>query len=178
MIQIVDETVNRFDRTHQELVESLAATAAVAIENARLYEETNTLRLFNENIVNSIEEGILILDAQHRISFINPKGLQILGYDHDELISQNILALIHPDYTHKVSSELTQSSRNSSTKYETVINTKDGETVPIIFSARALFEGNNFLGILAVFIDISRRKKKPTNCCANSPEPSSKPPIT
>ncbi|HRV96709.1 MAG TPA: PAS domain S-box protein, partial [Anaerolineae bacterium] len=159
VIQIVDEAVDRFNRTHQELVESLAATAAVAIENARLYEETNKLRLFNENIVNGIEDGILILDPHYRITFVNPKGAQILGYQPDKLIDQSILALINPDYTDRVSAELAQHSKGSSTKYETVLNTKDGEAIPIIFSARPLFENEQFLGILAVFIDISRRKK-------------------
>ncbi|MCB0167551.1 MAG: GAF domain-containing protein [Anaerolineae bacterium] len=159
VIQIVDETVDRFDRIHQELVESLAATAAVAIENARLYEETNQLRLFNENIVNSIEEGILILDAQHRISFINPKGAQILGYQPNELINQRILTLIHPNYTDRVSLELAQYTKGNAAQYETVIITKADEQIPIIFSARPLFESGQFLGVLAVIIDISRRKK-------------------
>ena len=35
------------------------AAAAVAIDNARLYQETDRLRAFNENIVQSMEEGIL-----------------------------------------------------------------------------------------------------------------------
>lgn len=159
VIQVVDETVDRFDRSHQELVESLAATAAVAIENARLYEETNKLRLFNENIVNGIEDGILILDPHYRITFVNPKGAQILGYPPNELINQKILTLIDPDYVDKVSSELAQHPKGNSAKYETIFTTKTDDKIPIIFSARPLFENEQFLGVLAVFIDISRRKK-------------------
>ncbi len=40
VIQVVDEAVNRFDHNELALVESLASTAAFAIENARLYERT------------------------------------------------------------------------------------------------------------------------------------------
>ena len=39
VLQAVDTAVDRFDTAHLELLESLAATAAIAIENARLYEE-------------------------------------------------------------------------------------------------------------------------------------------
>ena len=41
VIQIVDTAPDKFDTTDQTLLEWLAASAAVAIENARLYEYTN-----------------------------------------------------------------------------------------------------------------------------------------
>jgi PAS domain S-box-containing protein len=39
VLQVVDTEVNRFDETDLELLEPLAASAAIAIENARLYEQ-------------------------------------------------------------------------------------------------------------------------------------------
>jgi signal transduction histidine kinase len=39
VLQVVDEEVDRFEPTDLELLEPLAATAAIAIENARLYAE-------------------------------------------------------------------------------------------------------------------------------------------
>ena len=40
VLEVVDTEPHRFSQTEQLLVESLAATAAIAIENARLYEQT------------------------------------------------------------------------------------------------------------------------------------------
>ncbi len=39
VLQVVDSTVNRFDTADLTLLESLAASSAIAIENARLYEQ-------------------------------------------------------------------------------------------------------------------------------------------
>ncbi len=38
-LQMVDTEVGRFDETHLEIMESLASTSAIAIENARLYRQ-------------------------------------------------------------------------------------------------------------------------------------------
>ncbi|MCB0211155.1 MAG: GAF domain-containing protein [Anaerolineae bacterium] len=159
VIQVVDEAVNRFDQSHLELLESLAATAAIAIENGRLYEESNKLRRFNENIINSMEEGLLIIDPNYDILFINPKGTLILGYEANQLIHNNILDFIAIEDKEHVAAKLTWHKSGVATKYETVIITKDGEEIPILFSTSSLFEDEQFIGILAVFVDISRRKK-------------------
>ena len=159
VIQVVDKEVDRFDRSHMELVESLAATAAIAIENARLYEESNKLRLFNENIIDNVEEGLLIIDPNYEITFINPKGALILGHNSHELIHKNILQFIAAHQQERVAAKLAQHQAGFATKYETIIITKDGEEIPILFSASSLFENDQFAGILAGFMDISRRKK-------------------
>ena len=41
VLQVVDTKVDRFDQTDRELLELLAANAAIAIENAQLYQETS-----------------------------------------------------------------------------------------------------------------------------------------
>ena len=75
VIQVVDEEANRFDLTDLRLVGALAATAAIAIENARLYEqavhdaETKALLLneVNHRVRNNlgIIIGFLYLEQQH-----------------------------------------------------------------------------------------------------------------
>ncbi len=75
VIQVVDEEVDRFDLTDLRLVGALAATAAIAIENARLYEqavhdaETKALLLneVNHRVRNNLGViiGFLYLEQQH-----------------------------------------------------------------------------------------------------------------
>ncbi len=75
VIQVVDSTVNRFDSTDMRLLEALAATAAVAIENAELYEQTRLdaetkaalLHEVNHRVKNNLAAiiGILYMEKSH-----------------------------------------------------------------------------------------------------------------
>jgi PAS domain S-box-containing protein len=58
VIQVVDETVNRFTENDQQMVEALAANAAAAIENARLYEQTRQ---------DAETKDILLQEVNHRV---------------------------------------------------------------------------------------------------------------
>jgi len=58
VIQVVDQTANRFDPTDLRLVESLAATAAIAIDNAKLYEQA---------VHDAESKAMLLNEVNHRV---------------------------------------------------------------------------------------------------------------
>ncbi len=74
VIQVVDETPCRFSQTDTRLVESLAANAATAIENARLYEQTRQdaetkarlLQEVNHRVKNNLAAIVGLLYAERR----------------------------------------------------------------------------------------------------------------
>jgi GAF domain-containing protein len=74
VLQVVDTTPNRFDPNDLALMESLAVTAAIAIDNARLYEqvrqdaETNAILLqeVNHRVKNNLSAIMGLLYAERR----------------------------------------------------------------------------------------------------------------
>jgi len=74
VLQVVDTEVNRFQSTDLVLVESLATTAAIAIENAQLYEQARRdaetksvlLREVNHRVKNNLSAIIGLLYAERR----------------------------------------------------------------------------------------------------------------
>jgi two-component sensor histidine kinase len=74
VLQVVDTEIDRFSSTDLSLLESLAATAAIAIENARLYEkaredaETKSALLaeVNHRVKNNLAAIIGLLYAEQR----------------------------------------------------------------------------------------------------------------
>ena len=74
VLQVLDTGVGRFSETDLELLEPLAASAAIAIENARLYEEVRQdaetratlLREVNHRVKNNLTAIIGLLHAERR----------------------------------------------------------------------------------------------------------------
>lgn len=157
VIQVMDAEADRFREADLALVEPFASAAAIAIENARLYRETDRLRAFNESIVQGIQEGILIEDAHGCITFANPKAADLLGYPTTELIGQHWSAIVAPEHVDQVRAESSRRSQGVSSRYEATLLTREGIRIPVIISALPLFEDERFTGVLSAFIDISAR---------------------
>lgn len=74
------------------LLKRLANLAAVAIQNARLFNEALNLQTFNESIVESIQQGIVVLDKSGRILSINGFIAEKYNWDEAEAIGQDLFA--------------------------------------------------------------------------------------
>jgi PAS domain S-box-containing protein len=66
------------------LIEEIARRAAQVIDNARLFEELRSLSTFNEQIVESSRDCLMILDRDGRIQWISPSGRQLLELESAE----------------------------------------------------------------------------------------------
>jgi PAS domain S-box-containing protein len=157
VIQVLDTRIDYFDPSDQALLEPVAAAAAIAIDKARLYQETDLLRTFNENIVQSMEEGILLEDAAGKIVFINPRAEELTGYSQHELVGQHWRILVPPERVTQIEIESRKRPLGQGSRYETAILSRDERRVPVLVSATPLFVDERFDGVLSVFTDISDR---------------------
>src|SRR5262249_34872296 len=64
-----------------EQAQAFAIQAAIAIENARLYQETLGLQSFNDAVVQSIQQGIVVLDRNMQILIVNAFMQHNYGWD-------------------------------------------------------------------------------------------------
>src|SRR5690606_24115094 len=74
---------------YRSLLKRIANLSAVAIQNARLFNQAVNLRLFNESVFQSIQQGILVLDRDLRILTINDFMRRHFGWG-DDAIGQHI----------------------------------------------------------------------------------------
>jgi PAS domain S-box-containing protein len=80
--------VGRVDEQTAELIAAKLAAESVA--------ETNTrLRLKNELILNSIADGVHVIDLSGNISLENPAALRMLGWETSSIVGQQAHATIH-----------------------------------------------------------------------------------
>ncbi len=104
VLQVVDNEPNRFSQQDVPLFETLASSAGIAIENARLYEQAQkeiefrkqaeeALRESEEkyrSILESIEEGYFEIDTSGVFVFYNDSLCRILGYPGVEIYGKDI----------------------------------------------------------------------------------------
>ena len=172
VIQVLDSEPNRFTQADVQLVESLAATASLSIQMARFYEQTDRLRAFNQSIVQSMKEGVLIGDMDGHITFANPEAARLLGYTAVELAGLRWKDIVASQQRgEKAPSDRAYGDTDS---YENVLITRTGEHIPVIISMRGLRQdaatttdrptgssqgngGSRLTGIVIVFTDITRR---------------------
>ena len=148
------------------MLEGLASSAAVALENARLLDERlraeddlRQLKEFNEDIVQSMGEGIVLQDRMGRFTFVNPAAAAMLGYDADELLGEPWTKVVPPDQHAIVQEVDAEREAGGASRYELEFVRKDGRRLPALVSGNPRFEDGRFVGMLAVFADISDRKQ-------------------
>ncbi len=78
----LDWTVRHaFSNAEMELAETIASQASLAIEKARLYNETLGLTIFNQAVVESIQQGIVVLDMNLNVRRVNRFMIERYGWE-------------------------------------------------------------------------------------------------
>lgn len=148
-----------FDAADLEALQVLVDQLAIALENARLFEEALRIKEFNENIIQNATEGIIIEDAEGRITFANPAMAAMLGYSPQELIGQHWTRFVPTDQQPTVRQANQRRKQGQSDRYELELVRKDGSRITALVSGSPRFEQGRFAGTLAILTDISARKE-------------------
>ena len=74
--EAVEEVV--FDDADERNLRAFTAQAAVALENAQLFEEVMNVKNFNEAVLQSMANGLVTIDAQGRVTKANRAALSVL----------------------------------------------------------------------------------------------------
>lgn len=117
-------------------------------------------------LLESVDEGIFGLDHKGHMTFINPTGAQMLGWEADELEGRKICSLIHhshPDRSHYPEGESwisrTYLYGESHRIDDEVLWCKDGSSFAVEYSSLPIIKGDELVGSVVSFRDVSRLKK-------------------
>src|SRR3990172_8376503 len=136
--------------------------AHAAHERRRIQEELEGLRRRNELILHSAGEGICGLDANGRITFINPASARMLGYEMEELQGcslEDLLYAPHPD-RHAINPLFNSQKLGAQPLLrEGLLRRKDGSCFAAEYTATTTLERHEAVGAVLVFRDITERKQ-------------------
>lgn len=123
-------------------------------ENQLLKSEALYRTLFETTL-----EGIVQLDRDHVITFVNPVMTELTGYSPEEMIGNTPEIFVFPDDVPTLSSRLRERRMGRSEIYEAKMRHRNGSVAWCIISSKSLINHDGaFAGSITVFTDITRRK--------------------
>jgi len=133
----------------------------------RLFEEAiMQLSQQNQLILNAAGEGIVGLDAQGTVIFINPIAAVMTGYEVAELLGQDLHHQIHHSLADGTTYPTalcpmceTLNKGTSQRIRDEVLWRKDGTCFPAAYSSAPIIENGKISGAVITFRDISERKQ-------------------
>ncbi|RME42790.1 MAG: PAS domain-containing sensor histidine kinase, partial [Caldilineae bacterium] len=122
-------------------------------------EALQKLKDFNERILHSVAEGIALQSTSGHFLFVNAAMANLLQYTPDELQGQHWTLIVPSDQRPLVEAADERRARGITDRYELELLRKDGSRFPVLISGSPYFEDGQLTGYLAVFTDITERKK-------------------
>jgi PAS domain S-box-containing protein len=155
------ESQRRYDDMDLELAQELARRAALAVENARLYNAERDARIVSEEsrarfraLFEGVPDAILVVDAEARFLEANAAACHLLGYTLDDLLARR-LGELSPD-PETAQAAILHVAETGEGRVETELQRKDGSPLAVEIWSRRLDLATGPI-VISVVRDISER---------------------
>jgi signal transduction histidine kinase len=139
-----------------ELLSTLVSQAAIAVKNAQLYRQVVLVNDYIENILSTMDSGVITVDAHGKVALVNATAERLTGLPRSVLTSMTVDQL-----SRSISGPLgaTLSDGKSRPQVESTLPGEGDRQTPIVCSTAALRDDRNaVVGALVVFNDLSQVK--------------------
>lgn len=154
VVEAINPEEGTLDEGGMKLLLNVAALAASAIQNARQFNRARDAEERYSSLFENSADPILITDAEGRITDVNRKFCQMLGYNRAEILHQEAFALTN--YPQKLRDWLDQVLQGKDILGNLEMTTREGRTIPFEVRATLVFHGSRPY-IQWVFHDITER---------------------
>ena len=149
-----------FGESDVERTSAFAAQAAIAIDNATLFDEVATERNYNESILRSMSSGVITLDREARVAKLNEAACRILGISMEEASGAGARRLLSgPNAWLMDEIKSVSESGRPKTLLDADVRTARGDTVSANLSIVPLLTESDQAGLLILVEDITEGKR-------------------
>lgn len=118
--------------------------------------------MFERIILNNVSDGVLTIDLQGRIQYVNRALQELLGHPEEELIGKRCEQFVRSNICASEDCILRRSlaKKEKISNFETYVVSREGRRIPVNINTDLLYDdGGNIIGIVEVFRDISQLKE-------------------
>ncbi len=164
-----DETFPAYVRTRPvEDPEGASAIVVVTIDVTERRRTDRELKLAQDHlraVIDSVGEGMFTLDADGRVTYVNPMAVGLLGWRKEDLVGKVMHDIVH--FQHADGSPfpvedcpISHAARDGEMKRveEDVFACSDGTNLPVAYTASPFATDAGIEGCVIVFRDITQRR--------------------
>ena len=143
------------------ILQRFADQVAVAVVNARLFEEVSASRALAERhqrVVETSTDAIVITDLERRIAFANPAAIDFFGHG-DALIGMPVWRTVPEEAREYVRRREDEALAGGSQRYESFVQRADGERRIVAVTTAPMREHGTVTGIVASLRDVTEERR-------------------
>jgi len=86
--QVLNKKGGVFSSEDESRLRAFTAQISIALENAKLFDDIQNMKNYNESMLESMSNGVITLDDEHNIVTCNAAGRHIFGVTQQDMIDQ------------------------------------------------------------------------------------------
>lgn len=118
--------------------------------------------LQTQGILETLNQGVMVVDDCHRVFFINNHLEQIFGIPAEEMIGRTALKWYSPEENEFLQARIAESEKAGQHMFEFVVPQKDGSRLPVVITTRRFEDPDGRMYAIVTFTDISEQKRAQT----------------
>jgi len=93
--QVLNKRSGPFTVEDEQRLKAFTAQVAIALENAKLFADVQAMKNYNDNMLESMTNGVITLDTDRKVVTCNTAGRRILRLEAGEILGMAADALFH-----------------------------------------------------------------------------------
>ena len=148
-----------FEKNDIDILEALSSQAGIAMDNAKLFEEINAAKRFNESIMGSIATSVITINLLGEVDSVNKAGVGLLSKKTNEIVGEHYSYLFSKDQNLCKAIESAEIELESFSELNVPLMSKSKNTI-VNFSVAPLTDQKDaHLGAVVAIEDITEQSK-------------------
>jgi two-component system, NarL family, sensor histidine kinase UhpB len=158
-INIVSEGAQDYLVKGQIDKQLLSRSIKYSIERKRIEIDLRNSEEKYRLMVEKIESGLFLINSKNEISYVNRQMADMLGYDMDDLINEDVYNFIQKKCRDVFKKHLKVNNRGIGQTYEIQFVNKNGSPLWVLMSTSPLHKiTGEYIGAISIMTDITARK--------------------
>lgn len=116
-------------------------------------------RDFSAQVLNTIGQGLTVVDGAGRFEYVNPAYARMIGYSPESLLGRTPAEFTVPEDWPALEQAGVDRRAGQTTSYETRLRHREGHAVPVLITGVPRQQDDAYSGSISVITDISERKQ-------------------
>ncbi len=158
--QVLNKNGGTFTKDDEVRLEAFSSQISMGIENAKLFDDVQNIKNYNESILESMTNGVITINENGKIMTCNVAGLKMMEVESSEIIDKNITDFFIEDNKWLVEKINLVESRGEGDVFIDAKLLFGGEELSLNINVLPLTSVNNDkLGSMVMIEDISSEKR-------------------